>query len=250
MPAISDLVKVRAIRPHHQLYSQLIVVVQRQEISAPHDDAARSESARSSVSVRLQRLPECLLEHVVFHHIARAAVSARRHQTTHGHFPTPGSRRLYGCAHRQHCLPDAQPAKQINRGRADGGNTHVRLAGRIECRRSRLFNNGYVKSLLRRPQRQCAADTAANSGNFGVQECRHYSGLKNALSLPDFCGPEVDNLHTGHNRTKALQYAACNPELSKSMTKKTHIKPGLSDERIRFIEDGRSAGYHPRIPAD
>jgi hypothetical protein len=35
---------------------------------------------------------------------------------------------------------------------------------------------------------------------------------ENPLSLPDFYRLEADNLHTGHNRTEALHYAACNPE--------------------------------------
>jgi hypothetical protein len=71
------------------------------------------------------------------------------------------------------------------------------------------------------------------------------------LSLPDFFGLEVDNLHTGHNRSKALQYAPCIPEHEQVDDKKTPYKNlGLSDERIRFIQDGRSAGCHARVSTD
>jgi hypothetical protein len=51
-----------------------------------------------------------------------------------------------------------------------------------------LFNDRYLKSLLRQPQRQRAADhTAADNGNFGLLDCHgQFSLLENPLSLPDF----------------------------------------------------------------
>ena len=131
----------------------------------------RRRHAQRHLRMRLQRLPERPLEHVVFHHIAQARqlqLSGIKRDV--GIFPLPGFKTAIGVrAHFQHRLPDAQPAQQIDGRRADRGYAHIRFASGIEGWRSSLFNYRYLKSLLRQPQRQRAADhTAADNGNFGV----------------------------------------------------------------------------------